>query len=102
MIGEVLEHLRLPVDAGDDHVVAIHGRGRRGDSTLSRPAYRGRRAHCGCPPCSLKVLPLLCRFWEQANGPIPDGCYVSPLDGNRRNTDLANLKLVTKDALLGR
>ena len=35
--------------------------------------------------------------WEQANGPIPDGCYVSPLDGNRRNTDLANLKLVTKD-----
>lgn len=28
VIGEVLEHLWLPVDAGDDHVVAIHGGGR--------------------------------------------------------------------------
>jgi hypothetical protein len=35
--------------------------------------------------------------WEQANGPIPDDCVVVAEDGNIRNTDLANLTLVTKD-----
>lgn len=35
--------------------------------------------------------------WEQANGPIPIGCVVAARDGDIRNTDLANLMLVTKD-----
>jgi hypothetical protein len=35
--------------------------------------------------------------WEQANGPVPDDCVLVAEDGNMRNTDLANLKLVTKD-----
>ena len=34
-------------------------------------------------------------LWEKANGPIPKGCNVIFLDGDKRNFDLNNLALVT-------
>ena len=34
--------------------------------------------------------------WEQAYGPIPEGMFVTFLDGNRDNFDLSNLALVTR------
>lgn len=33
--------------------------------------------------------------WEEANGPIPKGCKIIFLDGNKRNFKLENLALVT-------
>lgn len=35
-------------------------------------------------------------IWEQANGPIPDGMFVTFLDGNRENFSLNNLALITR------
>ncbi len=34
-------------------------------------------------------------IWERANGPIPAGCNIIFLDGDKRNFDLENLALVT-------
>ena len=34
-------------------------------------------------------------IWEEAHGPIPEGCKVTFLDGDKRNFDLSNLALVT-------
>lgn len=34
--------------------------------------------------------------WEEAHGPIPEGCNIIFLDGNRQNCDLENLAIVTK------
>lgn len=38
-------------------------------------------------------------IWEKHNGPIPKGCFVIPLDGNRQNCDINNLCLVTNKVL---
>jgi hypothetical protein len=39
--------------------------------------------------------------WEQVNGPVPDGCVIIFLDGNRLNCeDINNLELVTRTELL--
>lgn len=35
--------------------------------------------------------------WEQANGKVPDGYVVSFRDGNRRNCDLSNLYLLSRE-----
>ena len=35
--------------------------------------------------------------WEQAHGKVPDGCVVSFRDGNRRNCDLSNLYLLSRE-----
>lgn len=37
-----------------------------------------------------------CLIWEQHNGPIPEGMFVTFLDGNRENFDLDNLALITR------
>ena len=34
--------------------------------------------------------------WEQAHGPVPDGMIIMFRDGNRQNTDLDNLVLVSR------
>lgn len=34
--------------------------------------------------------------WEQANGPIPKGCKITFLDGDKKNCSLENLALVTE------
>lgn len=34
--------------------------------------------------------------WEEAHGPIPQGCNIIFLDGNRQNCELENLAIVTK------
>lgn len=34
--------------------------------------------------------------WEEVNGPVPDGCLVIFLDGDKTNCSLENLHLVTK------
>lgn len=34
-------------------------------------------------------------IWEKANGPIPDGCRIIFLDGDKRNFEFENLALVT-------
>lgn len=34
-------------------------------------------------------------LWEEANGPIPAGCKVTFLDGNKENVSMENLVLVT-------
>lgn len=36
-------------------------------------------------------------LWEQAHGPIPEGCYVRFRDGNHLNFELDNLMLVDED-----
>jgi len=41
-----------------------------------------------------KQLHLL--LWEEANGPVPDGCLVSFKDCNKQNCVLDNLMLITK------
>lgn len=38
-------------------------------------------------------------IWEQANGKIPEDCYIMFLDGDRTNLSLDNLKLVKKNDL---
>lgn len=40
-----------------------------------------------------KQLHLL--IWEEANGPVPEGCFVIFKDNDRSNTDLSNLLLVS-------
>lgn len=35
-------------------------------------------------------------IWEECNGPIPKGMVVHHIDGDRRNNDISNLKLVTR------
>lgn len=39
-------------------------------------------------------------MWEEANGPVPDDCFVIFKDGNRDNLELSNLMLVTKQEAL--
>lgn len=34
--------------------------------------------------------------WEQEHGPVPEGMFVTFLDGNRENFDLSNLALITR------
>lgn len=34
--------------------------------------------------------------WEQANGPIPEGCNITFRDGDTRNCELSNLELVSR------
>lgn len=41
-------------------------------------------------------------IWEEANGPLPSGCAVSFLDGNKQNLALENLQLVTRAELMER
>lgn len=38
-------------------------------------------------------------LWEQENGPVPDGMALKCLDGNRRNTDPSNWKLIPRGML---
>lgn len=38
--------------------------------------------------------------WEEVNGPLPKGHAIIFLDSNRLNTDISNLKLVTRSELL--
>lgn len=35
-------------------------------------------------------------IWEQNNGPIPKGCVIEFIDGDTRNFDLSNLRMVTR------
>lgn len=35
--------------------------------------------------------------WEEHNGPIPKGVVITYLDGNRLNTDIDNLAMITKE-----
>lgn len=35
------------------------------------------------------------RVWEDHNGPIPDGMYITFKDGNKENTSIENLMLIT-------
>lgn len=35
-------------------------------------------------------------IWEQAYGPVPEGCFIVFVDGNKRNFDLSNLRCVTR------
>ena len=35
--------------------------------------------------------------WEQANGPIPEGCNITFRDGDTRNCELSNLELVSRE-----
>ena len=35
--------------------------------------------------------------WEQANGPIPEGCNITFRDGDTRNCELNNLELVSRE-----
>ncbi len=34
--------------------------------------------------------------WEAANGPVPEGFFVTFKDGNKRNFDLSNLRLISR------
>ena len=51
VIAEVLEHVELSVDAGDDHVVAIYRRGRRCACAFcpSQHIEEGERVAAPCP-----------------------------------------------------
>jgi len=35
------------------------------------------------------------RIWEEANGPLPDGCVIHHIDGDPFNNELANLECLT-------
>jgi hypothetical protein len=35
-------------------------------------------------------------IWEEANGPVPEGCRITFADGNKRNFDLDNLICVSR------
>lgn len=52
-----------------------------------------RPSHPGCND-NFKLKQRL--VWEEAHGPIPEGCNIIFLDGNRQNCDLENLAIVTK------
>jgi len=36
------------------------------------------------------------KVWEDHNGPIPDGCIITFIDGNKENIDINNLQMITK------
>lgn len=38
-------------------------------------------------------------LWEEANGPVPEGCILMFLDGNKQNCALENIELVTREEL---
>jgi len=38
-------------------------------------------------------------LWEQKHGPVPEGCALKCLDGNKRNTDPANWEAVPRELL---
>ena len=45
-------------------------------------------------------LPMVLKHryvWEQAHGPIPEGCNIVFRDGNTRNCDLSNLELISRE-----
>ena len=52
-----------------------------------------RPSHPGCND-NFKLKHRL--VWEEAHGPIPKGCNIIFLDGNRQNCDIENLAIVTK------
>jgi len=47
-----------------------------------------------------KWIPKHRHVWECANGKIPKGQVIKLIDGNKHNTELSNLKLITKAELL--
>ena len=38
--------------------------------------------------------------WERVNGPLPKGYAILFLDGNKQNTDISNLRLMSRSELL--
>lgn len=69
-----------------------------GAERLSKEGYVERKVHDG--------LPMQSRWkqvhrieWERFNGPIPDGCCLKSIDGDRANTDPANWQLVSRSLL---
>lgn len=48
------------------------------------------------PSCNDNFVPKHRLVWEQANGPIPEGHIITFKDGNKLNTDLENLMLISQ------
>ncbi|TPM42056.1 HNH endonuclease [Mesorhizobium sp. B2-3-4] len=69
-----------------------------GTERLSKDGYREVKIHDG--------MPLQSRWrgvhlveWERLNGPVPKGCALKCLDGNRKNTDPSNWEAVPRGLL---
>lgn len=43
-----------------------------------------------------KIRRMHIYVWEKANGPVPSGCLIHHIDGNKSNNALENLQLVTR------
>ena len=48
---------------------------------------------------STRMVPKHRWLWEQKHGPVPEGCALKCLDGNKRNTDPANWEAVPRELL---
>lgn len=40
--------------------------------------------------------------WERFNGPVPEGCVVYHIDGDKHNDDINNLEVITRKELMKR
>lgn len=97
--------------------------GGRSVETRFKPGYRGGRAVQIYQPIGAERiskdgylqrkinddLPFQKRWrgvhilvWEEVNGPLPKGHAIAFLDGNKRNCELSNLELVSRQELMRR
>lgn len=69
-----------------------------GTERLSKEGYLERKIHDGLPLQSRWRAVHLVR-WEEANGPVPKGMCLKFIDGDRRNTEPANMVCVPRAIL---
>lgn len=69
-----------------------------GTERISKEGYRERKIHDGMPLQSRwRSIHLI--EWEALNGPVPEGCALKCLDGNRGNIDPSNWEPVPRAIL---
>ncbi|TIU02311.1 MAG: HNH endonuclease [Mesorhizobium sp.] len=71
-----------------------------GTERINKDGYLERKVNDGMPPQRRWRLVHIIR-WEELNGPLTEGSALKCLDGNRRNTEPSNWRLVPR-ALLAR
>lgn len=72
-----------------------------GSERISKDGYLQRKVNDDMP-LQKRWRGVHIIVWEEANGPLPEGHAVTLKDGNKQNTDLENLELVSRAELMRR